>query len=227
MKAIVRDSRPVTLVGNGTVEETVFTEALAIAPTIVAADGGADAVLGRGHTPLAVIGDFDSLSIEAQAVIPAHRLHRVTEQESTDFEKCLAHVEAPLIIGVGFAGDDRPDHELAALNALARHPHRRCILISRGMVVFLAPPLLSLTVEDGSILSLFPLGRVRGRSEGLEWPIDGLEFAPDGRVGTSNRATGKVTLGFDTPRMLVLLPHRALAEACAQLLAAPTEWPAP
>jgi len=227
MKTVVCESRPVTLVGGGTVEEAVFAEALAIAPGIVAADGGADTVLRRGCEPLAVIGDFDSLSPDARAVIPAHKLHRIPEQESTDFEKCLAHTDAPLIVGVGFAGDSRPDHELAALNALVRHPHRRCVLIAHGMVIFLAPPLLSLTLEADSILSLFPLGRVSGRSEGLEWPIDGITFAPDGRVGTSNRAMGEVTLGFDAPGMLILLPRRALAEVCASLLAAPSAWPAP
>ena len=51
------------------------------------------------------------------------------------------------------------------------------------------------------------MGPVRGRSEGLRWPIDGLAFDPTGRIGTSNAATGGVVrLGFDAPRMLVILP---------------------
>jgi len=30
------------------------------------------------------------------------------------------------------------------------------------------------------------MAAVQGRSGGLRWPIDGLPFAPDGRIGTSN-----------------------------------------
>ena len=58
-----------------------------------------------------------------------------------------------------------------------------------------------------------------GRSRGLAWPIAGLDFAPDRRIGTSNRAEGAVELSFDAPGMLTILPAAVLPAAIAALRA--------
>ena len=50
-------------------------------------------------------------------------VHAVGEQETTDLEKCLYSVEAPLFLGVGFLGG-RVDHQLAAMNALVKYAGR-------------------------------------------------------------------------------------------------------
>ena len=93
----------VTLIGGGAVTAEDLSLALSLAPVLVAADGGADAAIALGHLPDRSIGDFDSLDAAARDAIPAERLHRIAEQESTDFEKCLERIEAPLVIGVGYA----------------------------------------------------------------------------------------------------------------------------
>ncbi|SMX43417.1 thiamine diphosphokinase [Actibacterium lipolyticum] len=207
----------ITLIGGGDVKNADLRESLAIAPTLVAADGGADTALAAGVLPKAVFGDMDSISAETTSAIPADRLHFIAEQETTDFEKCLRSIQAPLILGLGFLGD-RLDHQLAALTALARHAETRCILIGPCDVTFVCPPQLSLNLPVGSRVSLFPLGRVNGKSDGLEWPIDGIEFAPDGLIGTSNRASKDVvTLEMDAPKMAVILPRAALGAAVAAL----------
>ena len=223
---IVHDSEPITLLGAGCFGDDALTSALSIGPILVAADGGAKLALEKGHMPQAVIGDFDSLDADSRAAIPENRLHYIPEQETTDFEKCLTRISAPLILGVGFAGA-RLDHELAALNALVRHPHKRCILIGADDITFLAPPDIKLDLPGGSRLSLFPFGRVNGTSDGLRWPIKGLKFAPDGRIGTSNEVTGPLTLRFDAPKMLMLLPRQALGAVAKALAALPETWPAP
>lgn len=194
----------------------LIRQALKRAPTLVAADGGANVALALGLMPDAVIGDLDSISPETRAAIAPDRLHRVAEQETTDFEKCLTRIDAPAVLAVGFAGL-RLDHTLAVWNALVRHPHRRCIVIAAGDIAFLAPERLQMKLPVGTRLSLFPLGAVTGQSRGLRWPIDGLDFAPDGRIGTSNRTEGPVDLTFSAPRMLVLLPRRCLDAALLAL----------
>ena len=140
----------------------------------------------------------------------------MAEQETTDFEKCLTRIDAPAVLAVGFAGH-RMDHTLAVWNALVRHADRRCVVIGAGDIAFLAPERLRLDIPAGTRLSLFPLAPVTGQGSGLAWPIDGLDFAPDGRIGTSNRADGPVDLTFSAPRMLVLLPRRCLDAALAAL----------
>ncbi|MEO3414417.1 thiamine diphosphokinase [Roseovarius sp. CAU 1744] len=220
---IVQQSHPVTLIGGAAVNNQGLARALALAPVVVAADGGADTALVQGVTPDAVIGDFDSISESARDVIPDCRLHPITEQDSTDFDKCLGNIRAPLIIGLGFAGA-RMDHQLAAFNSLVRHPAQRCILVGEADLAFLCPPSLRLEVPPATPLSLFPMGAVEGISDGLNWPIAGLNFAPDGRVGTSNRTTGPVYLDVTAPKMLVILPNSTLESVAAALLETTSAW---
>lgn len=206
---IVSSNEPVSLIGGGKVGESDLELALGYAPQLVAADGGAAAALKAGYDPVAVIGDFDSLSPDDRARIPPERLFPIPEQDDTDFEKALCRIDAPLVLAVGFLGG-RVDHQLAVFNTLVRYPDRPCVLLGKHEVIFLAPPLLDLPLTAGDIVSLFPMAPVRGQSDGLQWPIDGLDLAPDGRVGTSNRALGALRLRMDGPGLLVIVPRRAL-----------------
>lgn len=200
----------VTLVAAGPVGRAALDAALALAPVLVAADGGADRALRLGREPVAVIGDLDSLSAAARARL-AGRLHPLDEQETTDFDKALRSVAAPFVIALGVLGG-RVDHELAALATLAAQPERPVVALGARDAVFAAPPRLRLDLAAGDRLSLFPLAPVTGTSQGLYWPIAGLAFAPLTRIGTSNRVTsGPVELTFSGPGMLVALPRARLA----------------
>ncbi|MDO9526553.1 MAG: thiamine pyrophosphokinase, partial [Gemmobacter sp.] len=117
---IVQSKHGVTLVGGGPVSALGLRRALARAPYLVAVDGGADRALRLGHTPGAVVGDFDSISDQARVLL-ADRLFPIPEQETTDFDKALRSVAAPFFLAVGFSGA-RIDHGLAVLNGLVRQP---------------------------------------------------------------------------------------------------------
>lgn len=217
---IVQSTHGVTLAGGGPFSVRDLKLALSRAPLPVAADSGADRLLRLGVVPEAVIGDMDSISAAGRAKIPAERQHLVAEQVTTDFDKALRSIDAPLILALGFAGA-RLDHGLAAFSTLIAHADRPCILIGPQDLAFAAPPRLEVTVAPGEPVSLFPMSRLTGRSEGLEWPIEGITFAPDGMIGTSNRAvTRRVALEFDRRGMLVILPRRRLDAAIRALLAA-------
>ncbi len=211
-----------TLVGGGPLSEADLSTALALAPSLVAADGGADRCLAAGLAPLAVIGDMDSLSPGAARRL-SDRLHPVAEQESTDFDKALARIDAPLVLALGFAGG-RLDHELAALHSLLLRAERPCLVIGPESLCLHAPPRLDLPLAPGTVVSLFPLAPVRVASTGLRWPTDALLFDPAARIGTSNEATGPVALRAGARGMLVILPRATLPLAARALLAAP-RWP--
>lgn len=218
---IITAPEGVTLAGGAPFGGTLLREALAHAPRLVAADGGADRLLRLGHMPEAAIGDFDSISAKARAALGEARLHHIAEQDTTDFDKALRSVAAPFVLGLGFTGA-RIDHGLAVLNALGRHAGRRVLLVGPRDVTFLAPPELALRLPVGTRLSLFPLADVRGESSGLHWPIGGIDFHPRGPIGTSNRASlPEVRLSFDRPAMLVILPRARLGAAVAALAPAP------
>lgn len=195
-----------TVLGAGDAGIGEIERALALAPFLVCADGGAAAALAMGRRPDCVIGDMDSLSGDAAARIAADKMHPVAEQNSTDFEKCVRSVAASFYVAAGVVGP-RLDHGLASLNVLVRHKHKKTVLLTDTDICFHCPPRLQLDVAPGTRVSLFPMAESSGRAHGLKWRIDGLTFSPDGQTGTSNQAVdARVELEFDNPGMLVILP---------------------
>ncbi|MFS4438733.1 thiamine diphosphokinase [Paracoccaceae bacterium GXU_MW_L88] len=210
----------ITLMGAGAVTRADAEDALRHAPVLVCADGGADHAARFDLVADAVIGDLDSASAAAQEAAGA-KLHHISEQESTDFEKCLMATEAEIYLGVGFLGG-RLDHSLAALNAMVRR-REKILLIGAEDVMFHVPQSVALDLPKGSRVSLFAMDEVTGTEcAGLSWDVTGLTFAPNGKIGTSNKMDGSaLRLSFDKPGMLLLLPRAALDEAVRALRAMP------
>jgi thiamine pyrophosphokinase len=214
METIVQSNYGVILLGGGAVDGSDLALAQRYAQDLICADGGADHALAFGYTPKVILGDMDSCS-DAVRAIWGERIHVIAEQDTTDFEKCLIHIDAPFYLAVGFTGR-RLDHTLAAMNAVVSHAHRRVVIVAEEDVIFRAPARCNLDVPSGARVSLFPMGPCVGRSSGLTWPIDGLQMAPAARIGTSNAATGPVTLGVEG-EMLVMLDKQYLFEALKAL----------
>jgi thiamine pyrophosphokinase len=221
---LIQTDRPLALVGGGACDAADLALAKRRSSCFVAADGGADTLLAHDITAEAVIGDLDSITVQARSQMPPDRLHLVAEQNSTDFEKCLRHISAPLILGLGFTGG-RIDHQMAVFHGLLRYCHQRCMLLGSEDVVFLAPPEMSLELPQQTRISLFPMGAVQGTSEGLFWPIDGLAFAPGQTIGTSNLTEGPVRLRLSAAQMLVILPRNCFEFAFEALLTTTSLWP--
>ncbi|MGB3243943.1 MAG: thiamine diphosphokinase [Sulfitobacter sp.] len=217
MKQIVHNIDPVVLVGGGEATSDVLHKVLAPGRICVAADSGAHLAHAAGVEVAAVIGDFDSIDQTILQDIPVSRHHPVTEQDSTDFEKALSRITAPVVLAVGFLGG-RLDHQLAACHTLLRYADRPCILIGATEIMLIAPRDISLATQAGDVVSLFPLVPVQGQSSGLRWPIDGLKFAPDLRIGTSNVATGACRLQMEAPGMLLILPLRIIQPVVEALM---------
>jgi len=205
----------VTLVGGGPFSARSLRAAMALAPHPVAADGGADALAAHGVVPEVVIGDMDSLRGPLPDTV---RLHPVTEQDSTDFGKCLAHTAAPFYIGLGLLGG-RLDHTLAALSIMLEYSGQRIVLLGEEDVAFIAPADWSARVEPGTRVSFFPLRPCRGvASSGLRWSVTGLEMAAGGQIGTSNEATDAlISARFEPPVAVTILPARYLETVVASL----------
>ena len=213
---IVHRLSPITLIGGGQSSAVDLDIALTLAPTCVAADGGAALAIAHDVPLTAVIGDFDSFDPVLAGKLPKDVKHLIKEQDSTDFEKALTRLLAPVILGIGFSGG-RIDHQLAAFHTLLHCAHQPCVLLGESEVVFIAPPSFKLEMAQGETVSLFPLVPVQGRSEGLRWQIEGLAFEPGQTIGTSNIAEGAITLAFDAPGMLTILPRAYLSAVIRQL----------
>lgn len=206
----------VTLVGGAPFSASDLARAEAHAPRLIAADGGADRLLELGRMPAMVVGDMDSLdNLEAwRRRGPGVEVLQLAEQDTTDFEKCLYATDAPQYVALGVTGG-RLDHTLAALHTMLRRPDKRVVILGEADAMAFLPPGRKTVLElaPGARVSLFPFAETAGiHSEGLEWPVDGLVFAPGRQSGTSNRAvSGRVVLAVDRPGCLLMLEQEALA----------------
>lgn len=224
MSEVYAKPEGITLVGGGELSRFQLERALAVAPYLVAADGGADAALGFGHVPELVVGDFDSLSQSAQDLLGPARLRHVAKQDTTDFDKVLAATSAPVTLAVGFTGA-RLDHTLAVMSSLVRLPHRRVLVDSGEDICLIAPPEISLELPVGTRLSLYPLSPCNCHSQGLRWETGELRLSPLGIIGTSNEiARPRVTLRPSAPALLLMLPVSAL-DACLSAVSNAPSWP--
>lgn len=221
---IVQTHTILTLLGASPTQISHVKQAVNDSVILVAADGGASTSLACGRIPDAVIGDMDSITPEIREEIPHERLFHIAEQDSTDFEKCLMRVSAGAIVAYGFLGG-RVDHELAAFTSLVRNPHHRCILVGEEDIVFLSSSTFEIDLPEGTRFSLYPLAPVKGTSQGLLYPIDGLSLSPVTQVGTSNEVTGPVRLSFESREMLIILPAEHL-DAALTAIAPNVEMPA-
>jgi thiamine pyrophosphokinase len=209
-----------TLLGGAAVDRDILSQALRLAPQLYCADGGANTAVKLGVSPVAVIGDLDSISSEAEAKLDCP-VHLVEDQNSTDFEKCLGFIPDNILICLGFLGQ-RLDHSLAAMNALAKFPNKRAILVGDGDICFLAPREIDFKAEVGDRVSLFPLTRTHAKSRGLLWPLDRLEFTPTGQIATSNQAARTMVQLYDiSGSALVILPVRFLDQIVKRMVSTP------
>jgi len=222
---IISERDTIAIFGGAPFPSDVLDVILSCSSLRVAADGGADRVLAHGAVADYIIGDLDSVSPAARVDIPHDRVIFVDDQDSTDFEKVLSHVNAPLILGAGFLGG-RVDHQMAVQTALTQFPTKRVILVGDDDIVFLCPPDLSLDLAAGTRVSLYPMSSVTIRSDGLNWPTDDVVMAPDGRIGTSNHALGPIRLRPTAAKCLVILPRGVLDVVIPAILRAP-QWCVP
>ena len=222
---IVSENELITIVGGAHFPQGLLLETLERAPVVYAADGGANLCMQYGCQPKQVIGDLDSLSSSLRSEMDPSRVIHVAEQDTTDFEKLLIRVDAPMMLALGFLGG-RIDHQMAVQSVLTAYAHRKIICVGDEDVMFVSPPEIELPLDAGTRVSLYPMAPVQVRSTGLYWSTDGLSFAPDGQIGISNQAMGSVTLLPSAPRMLVVLPRNCLDIAIDAVQAAPY-WDAP
>ena len=213
-KSTVEYGGPVMLIGGGFWDSKSSRTMVDSFSGVICADQGGRAALDAGITPDLIVGDMDSFTgpFEGQVV-------HLAEQDTTDFEKCLYTVQAPLYVGYGFLGG-RLDHELATLSTLTRYPEKNIILIGEKDVCFLCPPKITIKIDKGARFSVFPMGDVEMCSTGLEWPLDGLKMSPTTQIATSNRASNdQVTLSAEKGHAIAIVPLAYLDAVKAALTA--------
>lgn len=180
---------PLVVVGGGDVDIALLKQLAADGFVVIAADGGAAPCELAGVMPQAIIGDLDSLENRKSWEQRTEIVH-ISEQDSTDFEKCLYSTQAPVTLALGMTGK-RLDHTLAAFDAMAHYcKNRPIILVDQEDVALCARGDFAFTVAAGDRISVYPLQAVQFvKTEGLVHALDGMVLEIGVRTGTSNAAT--------------------------------------
>ena len=187
------------------------------ANAVVCCDGALQALEKRGIVPDVVIGDMDSVCGRALKRFPG-RVVRVQDQETNDLTKAFSFVMDAYpdctAIHILAATGYREDHTLGNLSLLMEY-ERRYRLSERGISVDLVSDYstaLALTdsatleVGQGRSVSLFstdPMLQVR--SEGLEWPTDGVVFDNWWKASLNRASADRITLTFSHPAPVLVI----------------------
>jgi thiamine pyrophosphokinase len=161
---------------------------------VVAADSGVDLAQSLGIAPDAIVGDMDSISSPEQLMaypgVDVERYHR--GKDWTDTEIALDYlwkrsINAVTILG---GGGGRLDHLLGIVALFDRDRYPRRWYTDQEEVI-VVDDTIDVPCDSGTVVSFFPVGSPPARmtSEGLRWPLDGLEWRR-GDAGISNECTG-------------------------------------
>jgi len=206
----LRYSQPVILVGPADFDIGFYQKLSDQGYRTVAADGGANRLYDCNIMPEAIIGDLDSLN-NRDDFDSTTKIIQIHEQETTDFEKCLNHLDAPAILAMGFTGK-RLDHTLSNIHTITKfHKSKNVLLVGSDDVSFVYSGNYNSPMEAQTTISIFPLQPIEfSKSEGLVFTLKRLNMGIGHFVGTSNRTNGSKLLisptdyHLDTPYLITL-----------------------
>ena len=184
---------------------------------VLAVDGALGTLYRLGIQPDAVIGDLDSatpLDLElAQKVGIA--VYHIRDQETTDFEKAMQHIDEKGFGSVDIIGyrGNRLDHELAALEATTLYAtHIAIRMIDHHAEGYVLSGLAEKTIrgKEGHVCSILPIHPCEGVSlGGFKWPLSNTRLGGGFPYSCSNQITqenASVTLRSGT---LLIYLHRS------------------
>jgi thiamine pyrophosphokinase len=177
---------------------------------VIAADSGA-AVLRRAGLPppLFLTGDFDSITAEDRAWVPADRQRHNRDQNTTDLEKAilLALEQGAKRIGLVCVTGDRIDHTVNAVSLMVRYRGKAEFVLhdAQGDATVVFAPGITITGKPGEKVSLVPAPGATGvRSTGLKYMLEGIDLVFGARDGISNELmVAQAKVSFKSGSLLV------------------------
>ena len=215
MSEILKFDDPVVLIGGADVDIDLLQRFSHL--PIVAADGGANHLRHTSLVPKVIVGDVDSLK-DLDYCQSVTRVKRISEQDTTDLEKCLYSTEASLYIAMGFTGG-RLDHTLATLHTVQKHHALKSVLlIGSEDLILICSRSIKLSVPADIRVSVYPMSRtVFSASQGLQYPLNGLDMQQGELIGTSNRSCADtIEIQPESGIFALILPVTCLPSVLAE-----------
>ncbi|MEO8446305.1 MAG: thiamine diphosphokinase [bacterium] len=181
---------------------------------LIAADGGANAMLAAKIVPDVIIGDLDSVKKKTLSYFKKKKtlVICISEQETTDFEKCLNYCKSNGYLEVIVFGaiSMRPDHTLNNYSILKRFSKKLTLeIVTAEFEILFINRKISFEYRKGETISLMALPSAQNIiTKGLEFPLknESLQFGV--REGTLNRSVSEnISISFKKGSLLLFKKH--------------------
>ena len=178
---------------NGTFPEKKIFNFLNTNVPLIAADGAIQKMHQVGLFPTYVIGDMDSYKKKYKNV----KLIKASDQNSTDFEKCLAYIQkmnlSPCLI-IGINGGEI-DHLIGNIQVTVKHAEKNPMYFldtyqNKNIIgIKLGIPItnrLAFTTKKNNCLSIITFEKAILSTTGLKWELSNNILHIDGILGLRN-----------------------------------------
>ncbi len=167
--------------------------------SLICTDGAARRLQEFGITPNMIIGDFDSLDVDAKH-FPNTQLRQIADQNTTDLEKALQYcMQLPnkKILCLGALGASA-DHSIHNLSLLARYGDALELTLLNTTLhgrewIFKLKPNMRIYTAPKSIISFFPFPEAILSAPTLEWPLSRTHINQRECPAVRNRTTMAIT----------------------------------
>ena len=199
---------------NGTMPDKKILNVLNTKVPLIASDGAAKKMNKLGLSPDYVIGDLDSYKKQANIT----NIIKVTNQNLTDFEKCLLFINSKslsptLVLG---ANGGEIDHILGNMQIVIKHSSKTPMYFldtyqnnDLEIGVKLGIPTtnnLKLTVNKGSYLSIIAFEEIILSTKGLEWELLNSTLHINGILGLRNKTvSNQLEISLKKGKALIIL----------------------
>lgn len=179
---------------------------------IICADGGANGIVKSGIVPNIILGDLDSITPATLNYFKKKsvEIRKISEQDSTDFEKSLFYILEHNLDNVIVFGavSSRPDHTLNNFSIMKRYYKILNIkMIDKEFEIFYLKNNVSFKSDVGKTVSFMAMPVAKGiTTKGLKYSLknESLEFGI--REGTLNKTSSKtINISFKTGHLLLFI----------------------
>ena len=211
---IVRDDQePALIIANGkSCSQMLLDQLLEWSPLVVVLDAAIYRVNDLGIKIDVLLGDFDR-DLEVGKLVehqfPVEIIH-TPDQDKTDLEKAFDYLIARNIpaVNVVWATGKRADHTISNITNIAKYRNQLKIkLLDDHSCIYLLPKKFEKWYPANTILSLIPIGEVRGiATKNLYYPLANETLKLGYRSGSSNHVAqdGLVTIEHEDGDLLLM-----------------------
>lgn len=217
--------KTVVIICDGKFPQTEYPRYLIrTADVVICCDGAltkfmrnSPAIFGEKRLPDVVVGDMDSLS-PAMKKRYADIIVQIDEQEHNDqtkaFRWAIENISSIGSICILGATGEREDHTIGNISLLMEYARSFDLaamginveMISDHGTMFAVTDTFEMECGEGRRVSIFsPDNSLKIRSEGLEWPTDGVVFDNWWKATLNKASQDKVRLEFSHPSIALIM----------------------